>query len=89
MLSRFALSCYRGGGRCIETIIIIPGEPNKRLSCAGAGVNVGVRTMVRTSLRQPPGQNLRQVVQRWQSTATAEIGSSAQVRPGLKERAGF
>merc|ERR1719433_2401183 len=34
--------------------------------------------MVRSSLRQPSGQNLRQVVQRWQSTATAEISSSAQ-----------
>ena len=45
-----------------------------------------MRTMVRTSLRQTPGQNLRQVIQRWQSTATAEIANSTQVRQ--RERGG-
>ena len=55
----------------------------KKLTRDCAGVSVGVRSMVRTSLRQNTGQNLRQVVQRWQSTAAAEIGNSAQVRPHL------
>ena len=76
MLSRFAMNCYRGGGgKCTETPFIST-ETNRDFP----GVTAGVRTMVRTSLRHPPGQNLRQVVQRWQSTATAELANSTQVR---------
>ena len=56
----------------------------KQLTEILAGANV--RTLVKTSLRQPPGQNLRQVIQRWQSTASAEIANSSQVRQTDRQR---